>query len=532
MASFQSITSLDPLPEPAKPATGDAPPRGRRVPGGPHSRFDASDTGTENYKHWANADGLSANSANSPDVRYKLRTRSRYERANNGYVKGLIKGRTADTVGCGPRLQLELPEKYNDADFQRTVPTGSPDYPSAEDLARAVDYRFCEWWEDTSQTDKLRVLADAEDTDGEAFALFTQNDSLAGVTLDTRVVECDRVTTPSLLPEPLQVDGIRIDAAGRPADYYVLRRHPGETLGWFGASGPLEYDVVPARQVVHLFEQDRPEQYRGVPILTPALPLYAILRRYTLASLGAAELAAMIAGVIENPNAPIGDEDQQAPEFEAMQAVPFARNSLLTLAGGQTAKAFQPAQPGPDFPTFRSQILTEAGRSAGEMRNTSTGSSAEYNYSSGRLDHLPRQRALRIRRERFERTYLDRVFRAWLAEALLVPDYLPAGLPPVSEWRWKWQWDAFESIDPVKDAEAQQIRKAIGLTTDADELAAAGKDWREHYRQLARERQMRVELGLPNYDETTPGTLPADRTGTTPADKNAPAGAGLGVADE
>ena len=36
------------------------------------ARYDAAATGDENRRHWANADGLSANAANSPDVRRVL----------------------------------------------------------------------------------------------------------------------------------------------------------------------------------------------------------------------------------------------------------------------------------------------------------------------------------------------------------------------------------------------------------------------------------------------------------------------------
>ncbi|WP_345321587.1 hypothetical protein [Novipirellula rosea] len=40
-------------------------------------------------KHWSRANGLSAATANSPDVRRTLRNRSRYEVANNSYARGI-----------------------------------------------------------------------------------------------------------------------------------------------------------------------------------------------------------------------------------------------------------------------------------------------------------------------------------------------------------------------------------------------------------------------------------------------------------
>ena len=66
------------------------------------ARYDAAATTDENRRHWLHADELSANAANSPDVRRLLRVRSRYEAANNSYARGLMLNVTGDTVGTGP----------------------------------------------------------------------------------------------------------------------------------------------------------------------------------------------------------------------------------------------------------------------------------------------------------------------------------------------------------------------------------------------------------------------------------------------
>ena len=50
------------------------------------ARYDAAATTDANRKHWANADGLSADAAASPEVRRILRNRARYEAANNSYA--------------------------------------------------------------------------------------------------------------------------------------------------------------------------------------------------------------------------------------------------------------------------------------------------------------------------------------------------------------------------------------------------------------------------------------------------------------
>lgn len=487
MNAFPSYTSFDPIPV---PAPTPAPARQRTVKG-PSNSYDAARTTDENKNHWANADALSVNSANSPDVRQKLRNRSRYEAANNSYAKGLVCGRADVTVGTCPRLQLSFPERYADPDFER--PTSPP-----AGLAREVELRWAEWCDRVGLADKLRVMDRAETRDGEAFAVLVNNPGLPedGVQLDLKLVEADQVATPDFdVLDRDAVDGIKFDQAGNPVEYHVLRRHPGDQ-GWWGAASLVsDYDRVPASKVIHLFEPDRPGQARGVPALTPGLPLFGQLRRYTLASLGAAELAAMIAGVIESDYAsPTVDE---APEIEAMDQIPFARNALLTLPAGQKAKAFEGANPAPSYREFKNEILTESGRTIGAPRNVSTGSSADYNYSSGRLDQIDYQRTIQARRDRLRRIVLDRVFRAWAREAVAIPGYLPGGLPPLSSWRPLWRFDGFGSIDPVKEATANEIALNSGQTTLERVCAERGDDWEEVLEQQAREAQKRKALGLP-----------------------------------
>ena len=69
-------------------------------------RYDAAATTEENRRHWANADLLSAGAANSPQVRQVLRSRARYEVANNSYARGIVLTLANDCVGTGPRLQM------------------------------------------------------------------------------------------------------------------------------------------------------------------------------------------------------------------------------------------------------------------------------------------------------------------------------------------------------------------------------------------------------------------------------------------
>jgi len=102
--------------------------------------------------------------------------------------------------------------------------------------------------------------------------------NLAGpIKLDVRLVEADRVTNPDLkLATTNAIDGIEFDRHGNPLRYFVLRQHPGGKT----YLTPIDaYDRIPAEAMIHWFRPDRPGQHRGIPEITPALPLFAQLRR-------------------------------------------------------------------------------------------------------------------------------------------------------------------------------------------------------------------------------------------------------------
>ena len=92
---------------------------------------------------------------------------------------------------------------------------------------------------------------------------------------------------------------------GNPVEYHVLRGHPGEA-----AIGFLrDYDRVPAESVIHWFRVRPAGPGRGIPDIMPALPLFAQLRRFTLAVLAAAETAADFAGILYTDAPANGEAD-------------------------------------------------------------------------------------------------------------------------------------------------------------------------------------------------------------------------------
>lgn len=239
------------------------------------SRFDSAVTTHDNRRHWANADALSAEAAASVEVRRTLRNRARYEVGNNSYARGIVLTLANDTIGTGPRLQML-------ADDERTN--------------RESEREFDRWAQEVSLAEKLRTMRMARCQDGEAFAILANNPALDhAVKIDLRPIEADQIASPvhSMFDER-EVDGIVLDRYGNPVAYRVMKTHPGGN-SWRPRD---DFRTIPASSVIHVFRQERPGQHRGIPEITPAQPLFAQLRRFTLAVLGAAEAAADFAGIL------------------------------------------------------------------------------------------------------------------------------------------------------------------------------------------------------------------------------------------
>ena len=445
------------------------------------ARYDAAATNADNRRHWANADSLSADAANSPTVRRVLRDRARYEVANNSYARGIVVTLANDVVGTGPRLQLL-----------------SPDH----DANKRIEQEFMLWANAIGLAEKLRTMRMARAQDGETFAVLTSNPKLpTRVNLDLKLIEADQVTTPDLNPlTSTAVDGIVFDEAGNPVEYHVLKQHPGEAR--IGLGGFKNYDRIPAEAVIHWFRTDRPGQSRGIPDIMPALPLFAQLRRFTLAVLAAAETAADFAGILYT-DAPASGEADAAEPFEPIE---LEKRALLTMPGGWKMSQLEAEQPSTSYGEFKREILNEIARCLNMPANVARADSSGYNYASGRLDHQTYFKAIRVEQSHLEIVVLDRILAAWLDEAALIPGLLPDGLPPIASWEHQWFWDGREHVDPAKEASAQATRLSSHTTTLAEEYARRGLDWEEQVRQRAKEVSLLEELGIAAASQMTAET--------------------------
>jgi lambda family phage portal protein len=474
-------------------------------------KYDAAQTTSENARHWSMADSLSADASMTPEIRRTLRNRARYEVANNAYARGLVLTLADACIGTGPRLQL----LSDDDDFNSLVET-----------------EFAAWSEAVHLAERLQTLRMAKITDGEAFAAVLKNPKLKHpVEIDIRLIEADRIMSPYPTLYHNEIDGIEYDQFGNPLLYHVSSQHPGDLSIRYG-----EFETIPAEYMIHWFRVDRAGQSRGLPEIMPALPLFAQLRRYTLAVLAAAETAADFAAVLYT-DAPANGEAQP---LEPLDIVALEKRMATVMPDGWKLSQIRAEQPTTSYSEFKREILGEIGRCLQVPVNILLGDSSKHNYASGRLDHQTFFKSIKIEQTHCEHVVLNKIFDLWYREAVRIGlfseqknhllfkniydlrnrqynetkycNLRSINLTDTSDQRERvtspssrsncgeaarfWFWDGMEHVDPIKEAKASSARIDSRVSNLAIECAKAGLDWEDVLIQAAREQNRMIELGL------------------------------------
>lgn len=453
--------------------------------------FDAAKNTSENRKHWAESDSLDAASAMNPEVRLKLRNRSRYESANNPIIAGIGDTLACDIIGIGPSLEFELED---------------------DQVAEVGSDRFHAWAEAVNLWEKSRVAERALYDTGEIFWLFVQNDALdCEVKLDVQLIEAERVYTPwELRDDPTVIDGIRFDRWGNPVGYYVAKRHPGSATGFGNIKEEFDY-LLAGRDILHDFELRRPGQVRGIPALTPSLNSCAMLRRWSLAVVRAAEMAASLGAVLIETDLPpniSGEVNVGAPGT----GLEFQRGQMTFVPAGSTAKQMKAEQPTSTHDAYMRSQVREIARPVSMPLNIALCDSSGYNYSSGRLDHQTYDRSIEVRQDRRVNKVLTPIFLRWHSEGVLISGYLPQQLRTRDMARPAhcWLWRKRPHVDRLKEANATEVELRIGTTTLRDQWGQAGKGWRRQLRQRGIEVRETINEGLTVPGATAPEPVTPD----------------------
>lgn len=480
--------------------------RGFETPNMVKASYDASKTNHSNMNHWGNADNLDPNSAACYEVRRKLRSRSRYEIIeNNPYLKGTILTLANDFVGKGPTLKIT-------------------DTRVSETERIYIEWFFSKWSQEVKLRQKIWRARIAKFTDGETLLQsYNRLKQKHPVKLNYNVLECDRLTTEGVYEidpnTPGMIDGIILDENDEPEKYYILDQHPGASQLWAMLGKENSGKWVDAKYIIHWFRKDR-GWARGIPELTPSLPLCAILRRYTIAVLRSAEWAASKTGVLETQGPPNAtnwyDRDGNQVYDDPFDSMAFDAGEFTTLPWGYKLHQLAAEQPTTLYDSFVNSVLREIVRPALVPFNVSSGSSKDSNMASGVLDNQIYKDGQTAERNNADEDLLERVFEDFWEEVTLIDPRIRRFIdyPSIPDHYWRWPPVGITHTDPQKVANALTKLREFGFMTDSQiQETIYGRDPDEWRKEFLADSKWREENGL---------TLPSNNLGGQPAAQEDP----------
>lgn len=366
---------------------------------------------------------------------------------------------------------------------------------------------------------------------GEEFILLKYADATPNMPYQLRLklVEADRVCTEDsfgyyFTPKTLKngnivINGVEINQEGRVIAYHICSQHPDE------------YDVRMVQRkwtriekrsprtgnpnILHVFNAERAEQYRGVPFLAPVVASIKQLTRYTEAEIMAAVINSMftlfvttetgndIAGFAGIDEEMTGDMKYSPNAYDdSNEQITLGSGTVNYLKEGEDIKPVETAHPNAGYEGFSKAITAQIG-AALEISPEVLMKQFSSNYSASKGALNETWKAFKMRRAWFTRDFCQEVYNLWFAEAVSkgrinAPGFFADPLIRNAYTQTTWNGPTPGHLNPVQDVNAAITRINNGLSTREDEAAGMnGSDYEDNIRTLTHENERLNEATRP-----------------------------------
>lgn len=470
-----------------------------------------SNGGASKSDTWARRYNSESKSAES-DIeknRKTLRERTRDLSMNAPIAAASIN--TIRTSVVGPGL---TPRPKIDYDFLGI----SKEY--AEELQRRIRKEFSLWADrSTCDANDLNSFYELQQIamldwlkNGEEFVLIKYEKELPyfPYQLRLKLIEADRVCTPNSIGTEYTgervkgvgnnsiMNGIEIDPDGKVVAYHICSGNPSEN-----AFTQKKWSRVEKRgrltgnpNILHIFNAERADQYRGVPLLAPVIHSLKQLTKYTEAEIMAAVVNSMLTIFVTTefgqPIEGFGGLDEE--EEEDSPNIELGSGTINFLKDGEKVQPVESTHPSGSYDNFVLAICNQIGAAleiAPEVLLKRF--SASFSASKGALNET--WKSFQMRRKWFITDFCQPVYELWFAEAvskgrIKAPGFFDDILIRSAYTNATWNGPAQGSMNPVQDVTAAEKRIYNGLSTHEDECAVlTGSDFDDNVRTLINENE-------------------------------------------
>lgn len=363
---------------------------------------------------------------------------------------------------------------------------------------------------------------------GEEFCLIKYEDETPFMPYQLRLklVEADRICTPDSLDgdyfgedKKLSdgnkiVNGIEITKSGKVVAYHICSKFPSdydsETNKWKRIVKRGKKTGNP--NILHIFNAERAEQYRGVPFLAPVIETIKQLTRYTEAEIMAAVVNAMFVIFITTENGDeVGgfggvDEKVADQEEEKDDEVLLGSGTVNELKNGESVNAIESSHPSGNFDAFATAMATQIG-AALEIAPEILLKKFTKNFSASKGALNETWKSYRMRRTWFVNDFCQEIYQLWFAEAVSkgrieAPGFFNDPLVRKAYTNCTWNGPAQGQLDPGKEVDAAIKRVKNGFSTHEDECTSLnGSDFEDNVRTLENENELLLKANKEKQED-------------------------------
>lgn len=348
---------------------------------------------------------------------------------------------------------------------------------------------------------------------GEGIALIKEGDIKSWMPYSIRLhlIESDRISNPNnynLYGYEAKADngnriynGIEIDDNGAIVAYHICSTYSNSVNQKEWSRVEAYGQITGKPNILHIFESERCEQYRGVPYLAPVIESLKQITRYTEAELIAAVITGFFTAFItserDTNEIPYGEsimEDQRVDDDDP-NSYELGAGTINMLGPGEKVEIADPKRPSSNFDPFVTAMAKYIG-AALEIPYELLTKSFTASYSASRAALLEAWKAFRMRRSWFANDFCQPVYELWLAEAVARGRIKAPGFfnDPSIRKAWcgaEWNGPAPGQIDPVKEVNAAQKRVEQGFSTrERETQELTGGDWDKNIVQITKENEL------------------------------------------
>lgn len=423
---------------------------------------------------------------------------------NNGFVSGPIRRISRNVVGAGIRFQARVVADDNN----NYLPTPKIDEKTADRFNFQMERSIRKWFKESDKRlicnffEQQLQASMALERDGEVLPVI-RNSSRRNRAIPTciEMLEIDRLQTPmEEMTNPSIRNGIKYDNEGVPELYFILKRHPGESITGQNFKGD-DFEEIPAffpngtKKVLHLFDPTRPEQSRGYSPVASGLKDYQDLDRYREAEIYARLEDACLTGFIKSKD-PDGwqggyttDDISGGGNGETRRIHEFAPGQINYLDEGEDIVIHEPKRANNNMDIFVNHLLRGPSNAWDIPPEVLSQNWQGMNYSNARTVLLQFYLSCRIRQwyliNHFCIPIYEVVSRQLIAHGKVQAPGFNTRADDFLRHAWilpGWQW-----VDPVKEANGKETEVNNTFETLTDVLAGKGKDFDETVETRAKE---------------------------------------------